>query len=984
MNGLSVHVLGPPEVRWASQRLAFRSRKALALLVYLVVEGGEHPRERLVALFWPESDRALGGAALRNTLARLRAALVVAGVAITTEGDRVGVAPRLPLEVNLHAIEAALDPPPSRPDLAALGAALARVRGEFLEGFSLPDAPDFDAWASVQREWWHRRVETLFGALARGQLEAGLVGGAVETALRWSRHAPLNEAAHRALMEAHALAGDRTAALRAYDAARAVLADELGVEPAPETRALADRIRSSLAAGNRAAPRPAFHGVELPLVGRAAEHAHLVGAFRRAAGGLPQTVCLIGEAGAGKSRLAHAFLDWARLEDPPADVLVGRAYELGGRLPYQPLVDALRVRLDQENAPDDLLSDRWLAELSQLLPELADRYPDLPPPLAGEADFVRTRLFEAVASLGLALAARRPVVLFVDDVQWADAGTRELVHYLVRRWRETGTPAMLLLAARHEGLLTEPAVREWLGGLEREVGLTRLGVPALGRAELAALVRALAPADEDPDAARHLGDWLLAETGGSPFFVSEMLQELRAQASIDGDAHAAASFTLDAAATLARIRSAGRVPLPATVRGVLLARLARLSPEANTLLLAAAVLGRQCSLGEVCGVARLDEFAALPLLDELVTNRLLLETGDETRPLGFVHDNIRDVVYTEAGVTRRMLYHRQALVALEQGAAPPGELAFHAAAARLPGPAFRHSLAAGDAALALHAFRDAAAHYGSALAWAHEVETTAAERCRLCVQYGRALELGGQYPAALVHYEATAQQAEQRGDRPLALAALGAQATIRATANELADPLLAEALAGQALTLAHELGDRVAEAGIQWTLLNIYRLTGRVDEAIVAGERALDLAEELGLREQMAYAANDLVYAYTVAGDIERTLVLAQRATALWRELGNLPMLTDSLTSYANTLALTGASEAALEVAAEGLGIGRALDNRWAQSNSLITYGLVYWRQLAVDRALATIDESVRLAEATGFVGGQVFMRVVEGRCGWS
>src|SRR5437868_10899125 len=152
-----------------------------------------------------------------------------------------------------------------------------------------------------------------------------------------------------------------------------------------------------------------------------------------------------GEAGIGKTRLAKEFLAWAEVEG--ADVLQGRAFETGGRLPYQPVIEALRRRIERENAPDDLLSDTWLAELSRLLPELCERYPDLPAPI-GDKSVARNRLFEAVARLLQALAARTPLVLFIDDVQWADAASLDVLHYLARRFAESQTPALPLLTLR--------------------------------------------------------------------------------------------------------------------------------------------------------------------------------------------------------------------------------------------------------------------------------------------------------------------------------------------------------------------------------------------------------------------------------------------------------------------------------------------------------------------------------------------------------
>jgi tetratricopeptide (TPR) repeat protein len=467
---------------------------------------------------------------------------------------------------------------------------------------------------------------------------------------------------------------------------------------------------------------------------------------------------------------------------------------------------------------------------------------------------------------------------------------------------------------------------------------------------------------------------------GSPFFVAEMLRMLQEQGLLVGEQEIDGRFVLDIAVTWQRIQSIKPLPLPPNVRSVILARLARMSEKANTLLMAAAVIGRRSSFDLLCQVVRLDEFEALPALEELLGSRLLLEAQDVERPLTFAHDNFREVVYAETGATRRRLYHRQALTALENVSAPAAELAFHALAAQLPQAAYRYTLAAGDAAMALHAFADAVAHYGTALGLAGEIEISLVQRCHLYTQYGRALELAGQYTAALAHYEMMVQRAKGTGERALELAALIALSTIRTMATPLSEFVLAEALGEEALTLARELGDRGAEAKIQWILLNIYRMTRRTEPARVAGEQALVLAQELDLLEQKAFVANDLTYVYMVIGDVSRTFATLQTATNLWHELDNQPMLTDSLNSYALIWAMTGAYTTALEYANEALQIARSLENSWAQSYSLIPHTTIYWRQMAVDRALATIADSVRLGEESGFVGAQVVERVVETR----
>src|SRR5207245_7098992 len=147
------------------------------------------------------------------------------------------------------------------------------------------------------------------------------------------------------------------------------------IGPSVEPGALAEHIRATQAPhrGSRAA-RPAITAsrppseLVAPLVGRAAAFSQLVAHYQQARQGQPQAVLLVGEAGIGKTRLASEFVAWAGAQG--AEVLSGQAFEMGGRLPYQPLVEAVRPRLEEENAPEDMLDDLWLAELSRILPEL--------------------------------------------------------------------------------------------------------------------------------------------------------------------------------------------------------------------------------------------------------------------------------------------------------------------------------------------------------------------------------------------------------------------------------------------------------------------------------------------------------------------------------------------------------------------------------------------------------------------------------------
>src|SRR5438105_14574163 len=193
----------------------------------------------------------------------------------------------------------------------------------------------------------------------------------------------------------------------------------------------------------------------------------------------------VGRGPTGHSTFNRRLKLWGKVR-----VLRGHALGLGGRLPYQPLVEALRERLEAENAPEDLLEDLWLAELSRLLPELRVRYPDLPLPTEDELS-AKGRLFEAVVRLFDALARRAPLVLLLEDLQWVDQASLDLLRYLGHAWREHGSRVLLLGTVRREGLEPQSPLVAELADLGRDLPLSQVSLQPLSQPETLHLVQAL-------------------------------------------------------------------------------------------------------------------------------------------------------------------------------------------------------------------------------------------------------------------------------------------------------------------------------------------------------------------------------------------------------------------------------------------------------------------------------------------------------------
>src|SRR5438876_7859379 len=272
MSVLRLAVLGPPEVFHEGSRLPFALRKAQALLLYLAVEGGMHPRGKLAALLWPDSEPADARKTLRNAITLLRSLLADAGTSaahshLLAEQDLLGLNPQAPLELDLEVVQQAwhqaqrLSTVPSEPQRAALVTqlqqALSLVRGPFLDGFWLREETGFDQWVEQHRQQWQVRLQLLCERLSAWQEESGELEPARATLTRWLALDPLAEEASRRLMRVHLAQGDPTAALQVYATCRARLAEELQVKPSADTVALAEHIRASAAHRGSSLARPA-------------------------------------------------------------------------------------------------------------------------------------------------------------------------------------------------------------------------------------------------------------------------------------------------------------------------------------------------------------------------------------------------------------------------------------------------------------------------------------------------------------------------------------------------------------------------------------------------------------------------------------------------------------------------------------------------------------------------------------------------------
>lgn len=956
MPQLSLDLLGSFHARLDDRPLtAFRSVKVQGLLAYLVLNSQQpHSRDVLAALFWPDEPDSVAKRNLRQSLYQLRRVL---DDTHSEEGAFLLVT-RSTAQFN-HASDYTLDVAAFLASLEDGDAerAVKLYRGDLLRGFAC-DSAAFEHWLSQEREHLHQiALETLAG-LADRSLAQGAYHDAQDYARQQLELEPWRELAHRQMMQSLALLGERSAALAQYETCRAVLEAEFGAEPAAETQALAERIREQELGKSAGPAGPARRLLAVPFVGRANEHAALVEAFQRTCDRSALVITLIGEAGIGKTRLAEHFLGWATTQG--ADVVSGYAFESSGRLSYQPLINALRQRLERENAPEDLLSDLWLAQLARILPELRDRYPDLPVPTQ-EENTARQHLFEAVVRLGLALAARAPVILFIDDWHWADGGSMDALHYAARRWSEERARILTILPLREKELTQSHDLQNWLTHLAHDVPCDEVRLGMLSRAETGQLINGLIGASLEDEMARlpEFCDWLYNETDGQSLFVVETLKAL-VEDCVFRPAPDADQWRIDWSQFDEQLLHSR---VPPGIQDIIRGWLDRVSQPARDILSALAVLGENATFDNLRNVVDMDETQAIDALDQLLIRQLLQESEQDSRSsvddpvYRFAHHKLRETIYTWAGAARRRILHRRAFDTLQKASAPPAELAYHALHAHMIVEAVRYGIAAGNEAMRLLAARDAVTHFEAVIQLTQEsgwpATLSGADRQDLYLGLGRAYELIEMWPQAASIYQQMIDYARSIDGGTVECLGLNHLATV--CINGLKDSQRAVMLLEQAGSIAEQNGDRRGLAETEWNLSTAARMAQDTYAAQDHGERALAIARELHHPQLLARCLNGLAYVNARLRRWDQVEAYAREARDIYATAGNRVLEMDNYRLIAWSQAFLGYPEASLDTLREALVFSQQIENVWGMAEC-------GWRMAQNLLDLGRYGEAVRLA----------------------
>jgi len=628
--------------------------------------------------------------------------------------------------------------------------ALLLYTGDYLAG------DEEENWARLERERLRERYFAGVSRLAEWQSEAELASEAINLCRKALCFDTCREPLYRLMMRCQASLGDTAAALQTFERCRQVLNEQLGADPAPQTMSLhmsilrgefqaqmngqkaflpslkrspsINRGPTKRATRQKGIPPPLAQAEdykagshdktgsrdksgsygEPPFVGRKAELHWLMQRLVEVKGGKgTRTAALVGEAGVGKSFLVRLFLGRARAEK--VLILATACQAMEQNLSFAPLVSLLGPWLYEiDSKVLYTLPRSALAQAAPLLPELAARLPDLPVVPAINSEQAYSTLIAALVELFAAMCHHRPLVLSLDDLQWADESTLLVINRLASR---EDLSLLLLISYRPEDLSENKALDGMLRYLSRSTRFYTLGLERFSREEVSEYLKlhmAYTPG-KPPVQESFSGEELYQLTRGNALFLAEAVRTLLEQQAID---------TVPGGSLIDPVLRSQQI------RDVVLARMGRLSPRAVELLETAAVIGHPFSLDLLQPELSGDDYQALEML---LARRFLVEVGhgseDEMR-LAFSHDMVGQIVCATCSPLKSMQLHRQVAENLVRRYSPTtsmhaAEIAFHY---RQAGPRYKvqtlhYEVEAGDYARHIFGYRQALAHYDVAIQW---------------------------------------------------------------------------------------------------------------------------------------------------------------------------------------------------------------------------------------------------------------------------
>jgi predicted ATPase len=591
-----------------------------------------------------------------------------------------------------------------------------------------------------------------------------------------------------------------------------------------------------------------------------------------------------------------------------------------------------------------------------------------------DAESYKHQLYQLILDLFLEWSEKKPLLMVLDDLQWADPASLALLQHILQLILQK--PILIIFAMRDDRQSQSWQLKSDLEDQFPEY-FSELYLEPLTEEQGKGMVENLLCTTGTP---YELCDYVLEKAEGNPFYLEEIVRSLI-------DSGVIAKINPEDPRSEYNWQdgySIDDIHIPDNVYALLAARIDRLSNGSRRLLQLASVIGRTFPyqlLQQIYDSSEMmDEY-----LSELQNAEMIQEIGVEPeKEFIFRHALTQETAYRSILRSQRREYHLKVGEVLELSSKDQIEnvssiLAFHFEKANDERRTVEYNLIAGETALHLYALPQALDHFSRAVEvisnQEYPTEFYTPERIsKVYKRRGRAFELSSNFKHALANYEELEKLARKCKPEKVLLTALISQTLLYCTATELFNEKLGEKLLAQSMDLAIKLNDRQAEAKILWLELNLSRLIGDQRRARYAGEKSLQIVRELNLKEQLPYTLHDLAYAYSGLDMIDKSIETFQEAGLAWQELNNLPMLADSISGNVLNLYAKGDSQGAIKASEKAYQISKSIKNLWGQSFSRIEVGLVYRDLGQPSKALEMMKSSVRLGNEAGFYIPSVYV----------
>lgn len=713
------------------------------------------------------------------------------------------------------------------------------------------------------------------------------------------------------------------------------------------------------------------------FVGRDKELSELKSNLDNAIKGHGRVVFIAGEAGIGKTRLVNELGLYARSKN--IRFLVGRCLYQKGAIPYLPFIEALsnysrviKLSVDKEKPKADRGTQIWKSAYPQ------DE---------------KARLFEELSHLIIDIANDKPLILFLDDLHWADIATLQLLHYVARSTRHS--PVLICCAYRLEELSEiDGKTHPLIGTLQRMMKENLCSVIELERLGQSSAKEMIRSCFKERDLPEDFFTVIYEETEGNPFFIEEVVKSIQEGLSEVG---------IDEQWITSKIQ------IPKTVREVIERRVNMLDKTTKELLRYASVIGEEFDLDTLLHSMEINENDILDPVDKLLEAKLIYEYYSRDEEVyKFNHSLIQDVVYEGLSRVRKQLMHKQVADGLEKMHRHEidkvvYDIAYHFSKSKDYEKTCRYSIEAGDKAVRIYALDDATIYYKMALDSLAELQDTKGNKQKkmdLLLKMGDTSDLIGKWDEALDYYQHSMRMGKEIGND------LGMAESYRRIgymyrnkcewdfavknfekARRLSESIddvhgMANACRGlgdvyrkkgqsekaikyceECVNKAKKINNALEIAKAYITIGNIYRNKGKLDKALKYFKKSLEILEKINNMYEMAIVYNNLGTIYYDNGELDKAIEYIKKSIELSGKIGYIRLKAYGLCNIGEIYAKKLDLDKAKDCTDKALEFFKKIDDKIGISMSYQHYGIIYKLKKEWDKSIRYFKESINILE---------------------